>query len=210
LDKEGVKHYLAYSPYHANYAERAVRTVKARLYKHFTKTERTNWISVLDDVADSLNSTPHSTTGMAANDISIENEREVYEKVYLPIELKREKEPIVYKFRKGDKVHISSVRGVFNKGYKPRFSQEIFVIAARLPTHPPRYRLKDLNGEAILGSYYAPEMILAQVDEDLSYVINKVIRRKVVDGKKLALISWKHYSDKFNSWIPDTDIHLYK
>jgi len=205
-----VKHYLAYSPYHANYAERCVRTVKSKLFKYFTKTETVNWLSVLDEMADSLNSTIHSTTKMAANDITIKNEREVYEKVYLPIELKREKEPIVFKFRRGDKVHISSKRGVFEKGYTPQFSQELFMIAARLPTHPVRYRLKDLAGELLLGSYYEDEMLQAVVNDDSSYAIDRVIQRKTVKGEKLALIQWKHYSKKFNSWIPESEIRLYK
>jgi hypothetical protein len=210
LDEEGVKHYFAYSPYHANYAERCVRTVKSRLFKHFTKTETVNWLSVLDDMADSLNSTVHSTTKMAPKDISIKDEREVYEKVYLPVELKREKEPIVFKFRKGDKVHISSKRGVFEKGYTPQFSQELFVIAVCLPTHPVRYRLKDLSGEVLLGSYYEAEMLKALVDDDPTFIIDKVIRRKNVKGEKQALIQWKYYSKKFNSWIPESEIHLYK
>jgi hypothetical protein len=147
---------------------------------------------------------------MAANDISVKNEREVYEKVYLPVELEREKEPIVYKFRKGDKVYISSKRGLFEKGYTPQFSQELFVIATRLPTHPVHYRLKDLAGELLLGSYYEDEMLSALVNDDSSYAIDRVILHKTVKGAKLALIQWKHYSKKFNSWIPVSEIRLYK
>ncbi len=115
LDEEGVKHYLAYSPYHANYGERAIRTVKNKLYRHFTKTESSVWLPVIDAVADSLNSTIDSTINMAPNDISNTNERDVYDKVYLSMELKREKEPVVYKFEKGDKVHISSQRGCLRR-----------------------------------------------------------------------------------------------
>ena len=210
LDEEGVKHYLAYSPYHANYAERAMRTVKNKLYRHFTRTESSAWLSVIDDVADSLNATIHSTTKMAPNDISIKNEREVYDRVYLPMELKREKEPLVYKFEKGDTVHISSQRGVFEKGYTPQFSQELFMVAARLPTHPVRYRIKDMNGSVVFGSYYDSEMIPSTLDDDNAFVIDRVIRRKVVEGEKRVLVHWKHYSDKFNSWIPASSVHQYK
>ena len=204
-----MKHFLAYSPYHANFAERCVRTVKSKLFKHFTKTETMEWLSVLDKVADSLNSTVHSTTKLPPKDITVKNEREVYERVYLPIELKREKQPVVFKFKKGDKVRISSRRGVFEKGYTPQFSHEVFVVAAALPTHPPRYRLKDLNGEVVLGSYYE-EMIEALVDEETYYTIEKILRKRVVKGERQALVKWKHYSNKFNSWIPAADVRLYK
>ena len=53
-------------------------------------------------------------------------------------------------------------------------------------------------------------MILAMVDKDTEYLIEKVIRHKMIDGKKHSLIRWKHYSDKFNSWIPSSTIQKYK
>ncbi len=77
LDAEDVKHFFAYSPYHASFAKRSVRTVKSKLYKHFTKIAAYNWLSVLDNVADSLNATIHSTTRLAPDDISIKNEGSV-------------------------------------------------------------------------------------------------------------------------------------
>ena len=40
-----------------------------------------------------------------------------------------------------------------------------------------------MNGEAILGSYYEPEMILVRVDSDTVYVIERVVRRRTVNGK---------------------------
>ncbi len=85
-------------------------------------------------------------------------------------------------------MHISSHRGVFEKANTPQFSHELFVVASRLPTHLPRYRLKDLSGEVILGSYYEPEMLHAQVYDNSTYVIDRVIRRKMVKGVRHALI----------------------
>ncbi|WP_428746122.1 chromo domain-containing protein [Sulfurimonas sp.] len=32
------------------------------------------------------------------------------------------------------------------------------------------------------------------------------MRRKTLKGKKLALVKWKGYSDKFNEWIPAEDL----
>ena len=40
-------------------------------------------------------------------------------------------------------------RQPFKKGYLGRWSEEIFVIDARLPTVPVTYRLKDLADDAI-------------------------------------------------------------
>ena len=210
LAKQKVKHFIAYNAYHASYAERCIRTLKSKLFKYFTKNHTYNWITVLDDMTDSINATVHSSTGMAPKDITVENEQEIYERLYLPIELEREKTPIEYSFSVGDKVRLSHARGAFDKAYRETFTQEIFVIASRLPTHPPHYRVKDLNGELVLGSFYEPEMIKADVDDDTVYIIENIIRYRTYNKEKQALVKWAHYSDKFNSWIPVSEIKKYK
>ncbi len=83
-------------------------------------------------------------------------------------------------------------------------------MAARLPTHPVRYRIKDLNSSVVFGSYYDSEIIPSTLDDDTAFVIDRVIRWKVLEGEKHVLVQWKHYSDKFNSWIPAASIHIYK
>ncbi len=210
LKKEDVKHFIAYSAYHASYAERCIRSVKSKLFKYFTKNTTYDWLSVIDDIADSMNATVHSFTKMAPKDVTVDNERAIYERIYLPIELKREKTPVKFLFRVGDKVRLSNATQRFDKGYQQRFTQEIFVIAVRLPTHPVRYRVKDLNGEMVLGSFYEPEMIIAHVNDETLYAVEKVIRYKTVNKKKMALVKWAHYSDKFNSYVPVEDLKKYK
>ena len=65
------------------------------------------------------------------------------------------------KYNIGDRVRIFRLpkEGVFRKGYKPIFSEEVFTIERvnlRLPE--PRYFLRDSENEAILGSFQAHEL----------------------------------------------------
>ena len=54
-----------------------------------------------------------------------------------------------------------------SKGYLGRWSEEIFMIDARLPTVPVTYRLKDLADEAIKGKFYELEIQkVIKSDED--------------------------------------------
>ena len=66
-------------------------------------------------------------------------------------------------------------------------------------TSPVTYRITDLYGEEITGTFYEPE--LQKTSQEL-FRIEKVIKR----GKKKSLVKWKGYSNDFNSWIDNKDI----
>ena len=66
-------------------------------------------------------------------------------------------------------------------------------------TSPVTYKIADLNGEEIKGTFYKLE--LQKISKEL-FKIEKVIKR----GKKKSLFKWKGYSDDFNSWVDNKDI----
>ena len=59
--------------------------------------------------------------------------------------------PQLPKFKVGDNVHITKKKALFEKGYTPRWTEEIFKIKAVLMTRPVTYNLEDLNNERIDG-----------------------------------------------------------
>ena len=58
------------------------------------------------------------------------------------------------KFKVIDRVRITKYKNIFSKGYTKNWSKEIFVIDSVLKTDLWRYRIKDLNGETIIGISY--------------------------------------------------------
>ena len=74
----------------------------------------------------------------------------------------------------------------------------IIVIIIQL-TNPITYKIKDLNGELIKGTFYQEEL---QKTDQKVYRIEKVIRKT----KDKALVKWKGYPDQFNSWISLKDL----
>ena len=104
----------------------------------------------------------------------------------------------------GDIVRIQKSkykRKVFDKGYTPNWTEEIFLIDKIQSTNPITYRLKDLNNEEIQGSFYERELQKAKQD---IFRIDKVIRSDY--KKEQSLVFWKGYSDDFNPWIPLKDL----
>ena len=129
-------------------AERLIRTLKNKLYKHMKAIGKNVYYGVLDDVGNKYNNTRHNTIKMKPKDVKDDNN-----KVY--IDENNEKSN---RFTVGDRVRISKFKNIFAKGYTPNWSNEIFIINKINNTVPWTYSLKDLNGEENLGSFYDKEL----------------------------------------------------
>ena len=128
-------------------AERFIRTLKNKLYKHMTATGKNVYYDVLDDIVNEYNDTKHCTIKMKPIDFG-DNKR-----VY--IDEHHEKDS---RFNVGDRVRISKFKNIFAKGYTPNWSTEIFTVNKINDTVPYTYNLKDLNGEEIIGRFYDREL----------------------------------------------------
>ena len=143
--------------------------------KYFTANSTNVYINQLPDLVKEYNNTRHSSIKMTPVKASKkENELTVWRNLY-PDHL--EICDIKPKFSIGDKVRISKKKKTFEKGYTTRWTEEIFTIVEVKHTQPPTYKIADLNGEEIQGSFYEPE--LQKTSQEL-FRIEKVIKR----GKK--------------------------
>ena len=128
-------------------AERFIRTLKNKLYKHMTATGKNVYYDVLDNVVNEYNNTKHNTIKMKPKDVKDGNKR-----VYIDEHNEKSARSNV-----GDRVRISKFKNIFAKGYTPNWSREIFIIDKINDTVPYTYNLKDLNDEEIICSFYDRE-----------------------------------------------------
>ena len=90
-------------------AERFIRTLKNKIYKHMTSISKNIYFNVLDDIVKKYNNTYHSTIKMKPIDVKDNNFTKY-------IEESNEKDP---KFKISDHVRISKYKNIFAKGYIP-------------------------------------------------------------------------------------------
>ena len=147
LSDNDINMYSTYNEGKSVVAERFIRTLKNKLYKHMTATGKNVYYHVLDDVVNKYNNTKHSTIKMKP--IDVKNNKRVY------IDEHNEKDS---RFKVGDRVRISRYKNIFAKGYTPNWSKEIFIVDKINDTVPYTYNLKDLNDEEIIGSFYDIEL----------------------------------------------------
>ena len=147
LSDNDINMYSTYNKGKSVVAERFIRTLKNKLYKHMTATGKNVYYDVLDDVVNKYNNTKHSTIKMKP--IDFKNNKRVY------IDEHNEKDS---KFKVGDRVRISKYKNIFAKGYAPNWSSEIFIVDKITDTVPYTYNLKDLNDDEIIGSFYDKEL----------------------------------------------------
>ena len=67
--------YSAFNKGKSVVAERFIRTLKNKLYKHMTATGKNVYYDVLDDVVNEYNNSKHNTIKMKPNDVKNDNNK---------------------------------------------------------------------------------------------------------------------------------------
>ena len=109
LSDNVINMYSTYNEGKSVVAERFIRTLKNKLYKHMTATGKNVYYDVLDDVVNKYNNTKHSTIKMKPIDVGNSNKR-----VYMDEHNEKDS-----RFKVGDRVRISKFKNVFTKRYTP-------------------------------------------------------------------------------------------
>ncbi|KAL3105558.1 hypothetical protein niasHT_021181 [Heterodera trifolii] len=132
-DQEVQHHCMHTSPqWHAGIAERAIRSIKERLYRYFTHRGAKCWTGVIQHIVTALNGSPNRALfGLKPNDINFGNAERVRRNQLERLDAgqQQRQNPRRPPFRVGDRVRIEKHKHVFKKGYLPRFTDELFTVA---------------------------------------------------------------------------------
>lgn len=206
LEKNNIGIYSTFSEFKASIIERFNRTLKTKMWKYFTTVGSYKWTDILPILLNDYNKTVHSaikTTPIEASNPN--NEHKLYKQQYGPtiIEMQKKTNP---KFKLGDKVRISRIKGIFEKGYLPNWSAEIFTVVEIDHRYPILYKLVDYENKPIKGSFYEQELQKSKVPD--VYLVEEVMGRRYNKATKQyeREVKWKGFNKKHNSWIPENDI----
>lgn len=197
LEQRQINLYSTFSTKKAAIVERFNRTLKSKMWKQFSFRGSYKWIDILPTLISEYNNTKHRTIRMKPNDVNENNEQyllnTVYNRIVSPQRIKK------IKFKLGHLVRISKYKHMFEKGFTPNWTTEVFKINKIQFTNPPTYLLVDLNGNEIKGGFYAEE--LRRTEHPQLYLVERIIKR---NGKQIY-VKWLGFDHTHNSWINEDD-----
>ena len=161
LNDRGITLVLANSPdIKAPNVERFNRTIKTRLWKYFTQRKTLKYLDVIQSIVDGCNRSYSRPIGCPPVEVTRKNENEIRKRLYGSVAPANN-----FSFKVGDRVRTVEYKKVFQKGYVPNFSEEVFVVTKRLNRNPPVYKLKDSDSTPINGVFYKEELsrVISQV-----------------------------------------------
>ena len=213
LKDKGITHFTTHSEKQANYVERFIKTIKARIWRNMRAKNTSRFIDDLPKLVDSYNKSWHS--GILSEPINVNktNESRLWWQMYWPkdtnikIAPKKRKIRNPFVFNVGDKVRISHLRSAFQREYDIKWSTEIFKISKRfLRQNQPIYKLVDWFNKPVKGTFYQKELQKASVKQSDIYKIEKILEYKGRGKNKLAKVHWLGWPKKFDSWILASEI----
>ena len=114
-------------------AERFIKNLKNKMYKHMTTIGKNVYFNDLDDIVKKYNNTVHSSIKMKPKDGTDDSFVEYSEQT-------NKRDP---KFKVGDNTRISKYKSIFAIGYTPSWSEEVFVVNKVQNTVPWTYLMND-------------------------------------------------------------------
>ena len=95
-------------------------------------------------------------------------------------------------------------RGKFHRGYMRDFTIENFSITKVLENLPvPRYKLKEYNGDDIVGSFFEDELVRFQPSEFYNI---EILKTRGKGKKKEFLVHYIGWPNSYDEWKKAKDV----
>jgi hypothetical protein len=138
--------------------ERFNKTLKNMMWKQFTIQGHQKWLKLLPEVVEKYNNKIHSSINETPANVS--KNPELIEDInrcnnHANEHNLKKKNP---KFKLNQHVRVFRWRKHFSKGYTGLWSDEVFKISEVIQTTPITYKIKALDNEEIIRTWYESEL----------------------------------------------------
>ena len=161
VEKFGMLIFHLKEPLKASMVERFNRTLKERIERYFTENKTRRWVDKLQEFSEAINQTINRDIGMAPNNVSFMNRDVVWQKLY-----GSKNKKVLCKYKVGDIVRIPVKKAIFDKGYKPNWTEELYKIKTKKSDgNVCYYIVEDKDGLQLERKFYNQEINLVLRDD---------------------------------------------
>ncbi|XP_050452188.1 uncharacterized protein LOC126851897 [Cataglyphis hispanica] len=164
------------------------------MWKMFTLNGTYKWVDELPRLVSDYNARKHQTISMRPVDVTPAIER-LLATVYSAIKIAGPT-----KFKVNDSVHINKYKTIFEKGYTPNWTTEVFKIIKVQHPNPVTYLFEDYRKKSVARAFYEHE--LHRVNYPDVYLVKKVLCKR---GDEVY-VKWLGFDGSHNSWIHKNNI----
>jgi len=154
MKKYDINMFSTFSEIKNSVCERFNRTILDKLSRYWTYSSSYNYVKVLSKIVQSYNSSYHRSIKMSPNSVNKENEMQVFNNLF-PDNLMSTSKAIL---KPNDICRIARYKNLFDKGYKEKWSRELYKIVEVKNTYPHHYLIESVKGEEIKGGFYDYEL----------------------------------------------------
>lgn len=155
LRRNNIKLYHTENEEKSAIIERFHRTLNEKMKIEFEIQNSFRWITLLQKLIRQYNNTFHSTIKTCPSEVNKDNEQMI-RNIYA--NSGRRLTSVKPKLSVGDRVRITIKKDVFANKYRRNWTREIFQITTVNQTIPVTYKIADMSGEEIIGSFYEKEL----------------------------------------------------
>ena len=187
--------------------ERVIKTMKIKITRSISLKKSEKYLPHINDLVNCYNYSNHARllfrSPFEVHLMSIRSQyfefaKQVYDSYA------RKLKPVLKRLSLDTVVRLSTPRKVFGRSYHEKTTRELFKIDAINTHHTPiTYKLKDLNGDDILGIFYHRELI--PVRDSGIYDIT-IIKQKRFKGETMYLVKYNNYPTSKPEWIPKKNL----
>ncbi len=218
LKENKVELYFALQDRKAAVIERFNLTIQSLLYKIMNERNTLSWIDCLPVCVEIYRNRIHSTIKMSPNNAEKdENQNKIFsimmDKYSTDSLIKNKKNNRSTKFKVGDFVRLFMKRTQYQRGYHSNVTipyYRIYKIDRNLSKD--RYYLEDTNyfkdnkPEKLEGAFFSNELVKYTPSDVYKLDANHKITYKGSGRNKKAYVKWEGWDDKYNTWIPVTEL----
>ena len=210
LKSRDIKHFTAAPPMKANFAERAIASLKSLLTRLATVQKHKSWVELLPNALKILNNRVHSRKKLTPIQASKpENQYKVLRAVDR-LHLNAQGEPITFfNYPLNQIVRIRLAATSFRKDHEKKNSNQLYqIIGRKIYDNIQYYTLRSYPENIEIDAPFTVGEL--QVSNSEQFVIEKIYlkKTKIINGVKNVLIKWLGINNK--SYISMQDLKKYK